>query len=110
MHVRLKEHHNKVTQPLSDAYKSAIGDHARTTNHHFRPEDITYLARESNNMARGIKEAIYARALDPPLIGEVDYDISSPTHTTISSRPPYVRRNPPPRPVLQAPYLRHQLH
>jgi hypothetical protein len=67
MHVRLKEHHNKVTLQNSDEYASAIGQHARTTDHHFRPEDVTYLARESNKMARGIKEAIYARALDPSL-------------------------------------------
>jgi hypothetical protein len=67
MHVRLKEHHNKVALQNSDEYASAIGQHARTTNHHFRPEDITYLNREGNKLARGIKEAIYARALDPPL-------------------------------------------
>jgi hypothetical protein len=63
MHIRLKEHHHKVTLPLSDEYASAKGQHARTTDHH---EDITYLAREGNKMARRIKEAIYARALDPP--------------------------------------------
>jgi hypothetical protein len=51
IHIRLKEHHNKVTQPLSDVYASAIGDHACTTDYHFRPEDITYLSREGNNMA-----------------------------------------------------------
>jgi hypothetical protein len=67
MHVQLKEHHNKVTLPLSHKYASSIGQHARTTDHHFRPEDITYLEREGNKMARGIKEAIYARALDPSL-------------------------------------------
>jgi hypothetical protein len=52
---------------LSDEDASGIGQHARTTDHHFRPEDITYLAREGNKMARGIKKAIYTRALDPPL-------------------------------------------
>jgi hypothetical protein len=67
MHVWLKEPHNKVTLPLSDEYASTIGQHARTTDHHFRPEDITYLTREGNKMTGGIKEAIYARALDPPL-------------------------------------------
>jgi hypothetical protein len=67
MHIQLKEHHNKVTLPLSDENASAIGQHTYTTDHHFRPEDITYLAREGNKMACGIKEAIYAHALDPPL-------------------------------------------
>jgi hypothetical protein len=55
MDIRLREHHNKAKLPLSDDYTSAIGQHARTTDHHFRPEDITYLAREGNKMARGIK-------------------------------------------------------
>jgi hypothetical protein len=67
MDIRLREHHNKAKLPLSDDYASTIGQHAYTTDHHFRPEDITYLAREGNKMARGIKEAIYTRTLDPPL-------------------------------------------
>jgi ribosomal 50S subunit-associated protein YjgA (DUF615 family) len=54
MSVRLKEHHNKAKLPLSDDYASAIEQHAKITNHHFRPEDITYLTRESNKTARGI--------------------------------------------------------
>jgi hypothetical protein len=69
MDTRLKEHHNKAKSqvgPLTDKYASAIGQHACTTAHHFRPEDITYLDRESDKMAHGIKEAIYTRALDPP--------------------------------------------
>jgi hypothetical protein len=102
MHIRLREHHNKVTLPLSNKYASALGQHARTTDHHFRPEDITYLVREGNRMAHGIKEAIYTRALDPPSTGEVDCNISSPTVTTASSQPPYAHRNLH-RPVLQAP-------
>jgi hypothetical protein len=87
MDIQLREHHNKATLPLSDEYASAIGQHARTTDHHFRPEDITYLAREGNKMARGIC------ALDPPSTGEVDCDISSRRHTTTSSRLPYAHRN-----------------
>jgi hypothetical protein len=94
MHIQLKEHHNKVTLPLSDEYASAIGQHARTTDHHCRPEDITYLAREGNQMARGIKEAIYARALDPSSIGEVDCDIYSHRHTIALSQPQFDHRNP----------------
>jgi hypothetical protein len=101
--IRLKKHHNKAKLPLSDKYASAIGQHARTTDHHFRPEDIRYLAKESDKMARGIKEAIYAHALDPPLNrgGGLQHFLPPP-HMTTSSRPPYIRRNPP-RPVLQAP-------
>jgi hypothetical protein len=102
MRVRLKEHHNKVTLQNSDEYTSAIGQHARTTNHHFRAENVTYLARESNKIARGIKEAIYARALDPLSTGEVDCDIFSRICTIALSQPPYAQRNPH-RPVLTAP-------
>jgi hypothetical protein len=70
MDTCLREHHNKAKsqiRPLTDEYASAVGQYARTTSHHFRPEDITYLERESDKMARGIKEAIYTRALDPAL-------------------------------------------
>jgi hypothetical protein len=74
-----------------------VGQHARTTGHHFRPEDITYLDRESNKMARGIKEAIYTRTLDPVLNrgGGLRY-ILLPTYDTIINttiRPP---KPPPP--------------
>jgi hypothetical protein len=66
------------------------------------PKDITYLAREGNKMACGIKESIYARALDPPSTGVVDCDIYSRTHMIALSQPPYDHRNPH-RPVLLAP-------
>jgi hypothetical protein len=61
MDIQLREHHNKAKLPLSDEYASAIGQHAGTTDHHFRPEDITYLAREGNKMARGIRGHIRLR-------------------------------------------------
>jgi hypothetical protein len=67
MDIWLREHHNKAKLPLSDDYASAIGQHACITDHHFSPEDITYIAREGNKMARRIKEAIFTRTLDPPL-------------------------------------------
>jgi hypothetical protein len=67
MSVRFKEHHNRQKLPNSDEYQSAIGQHQRDTNHYFRQSDITYLDTEANKFSRGIKEAIYARALDPTL-------------------------------------------
>jgi hypothetical protein len=70
-------HHNKAktdVRPPTGEYASAVGQHARTTGHHYRPEDVTYLDRESNKMAQGIKEAIYIRALNPDLnIGRGQY-------------------------------------
>jgi hypothetical protein len=71
-------------QGQNDEYASAVGQHACTTGHHFRPEDVTYLDRESDKMARGIKEAIYTRALNPVLNkgGGLRY-ILPPTYNTI---------------------------
>jgi hypothetical protein len=65
MDVRFKEPHNKVKLPCTDTYASAIGQHTRETNHQFRPDDITYLDKETNKMARGF-EAIFTRALNSP--------------------------------------------
>jgi hypothetical protein len=65
MDVRFKEHHNKAKLPNSNNYSSAIEQHAHESGHHYRAEDITFLDTLSNKMARGIKEAIYTRALDP---------------------------------------------
>jgi hypothetical protein len=70
MQTRFKEHHKRTLSKVdghTDEYESAVGQHARVTNHHFRPEDVTCLDRESNKRARGIKEAIYERALKPDL-------------------------------------------
>jgi hypothetical protein len=52
MSVRFKEHHNKATLPGTNKYASAIGQHARTTGHHFRPQDITYLAKDDHKLSR----------------------------------------------------------
>jgi hypothetical protein len=61
-----------------------VGQHARTTGHHFLPDNITYLDRESDKIARGIKEAIFTRALNPVLNkgGGLRY-ILPPTYDTI---------------------------
>jgi hypothetical protein len=70
MDTRFRENHNKAKstiKPPTGEYASAVRQHARITGHHFRPEDVTYLDREGNKMARGINEAIYTRALDPDL-------------------------------------------
>jgi hypothetical protein len=112
MDTRLKEYHNKAksqVRPLTDEYASAVGQHACTTGHHFRPEDITYLDRESDKMARGIKQAIYTCALDPPSTKEADCATSYRPHTTTSSRPPSGHLNLPAQcSGLSAPRLRHQ--
>jgi hypothetical protein len=94
MDTRFREHHKakSLIRPPTGEYASAVGQHARTIGHHFRPEDVTYLDRESNKMARGIKEAIYTRTLNPVLNrgGGLRY-ILPPTYDTIINntiRPP----------------------
>jgi hypothetical protein len=76
MDIRFCKHHNKACLTNTDTYASAIGQHARETGHHFRPSDIIYLNSDSKGLARGIKEAIYTRALDPILNrgGSLRYD------------------------------------
>ena len=41
--------------------------HARETQHHFRKEDITILSSEHDWVKRGIKEAIFIKALSPSI-------------------------------------------
>ena len=41
--------------------------HARDHQHHFRKEDITILSSEHDWVRRGIKEAMYIRALNPSI-------------------------------------------
>jgi hypothetical protein len=76
---------------------NGVGQHARTTGHHFRPEDVTCLDRESDKLARGIKEAIYARALTPDLNkgGGLRY-ILPPTYDTVINATIKPPKPPPP--------------
>ena len=48
-------------------YKSAMLQHAREHNHHIRKEDVSILASEQDWVKRGIKEAIYIKALNPSI-------------------------------------------
>jgi hypothetical protein len=88
MSIRLKEHHNRTKLPSTNDYALPIGQHSRTTNHHFRPEDVTYLANKGNKTKRGIKEAIFARTLDPSSTEAVDYVTTSPMPMTPYSKQP----------------------
>jgi hypothetical protein len=108
MDTRFKEHHNKSKskiEPLTDKYASAVGQHARTTGHHFRPEDVTYLDRESDKMARGIKEAIYTRALNPALNkgGGLRYILPATDDTVINTTVKPPKPPPPSAPGLPPP-------
>jgi hypothetical protein len=99
MDTHFTEHHNKAKtdiRPPTGEYASAVGQHARTTGHHYCPKDVTYLDRESDKMARGIKEAIYIRALNPDLnIGRGRYALP-PTYDTIINATIQPPKPPPP--------------
>jgi hypothetical protein len=77
MEVRFRELHNRAKLRNSDSYSSAIDHHAKETGHQFRPSDISFLDTDINKIARGIKEAIYTRALDLSLNrgGGLCYDL-----------------------------------
>ena len=64
--ARFKEHTSTSTNALGK-YKSAMLEHARENHHHFRREDVSILSNESDWVKRGIKEAIYIRALSPTI-------------------------------------------
>ena len=57
-----KEHTSTATN-AQDQYKSAMLQHARTHQHHFRKEDVTILSSEQNWVKRGIKVALFIKAL-----------------------------------------------
>ena len=64
--ARFKEHTSTAVN-AQGKFKSAMLQHARDNNHHFRKEDVSVLSRESDWVRRGIKEAIYIKALNPSI-------------------------------------------
>ena len=64
--ARFNEHTSTATNALGK-YKSAMLEHAKTERHHFRREDVSVLAREHDWVKRGIKEAIFIKALSPSI-------------------------------------------
>ena len=64
--ARFQEHTSTSTNALGK-YKSAMLQHARETQHHFRKEDISILTSEHDWVKRGIKEAIFIKALSPSI-------------------------------------------
>ena len=64
--ARFKEHTSTATNGLGN-YKSAMLEHAREAQHHFREEDITILSSEHDWVKRGIREALFIKALKPSI-------------------------------------------
>ena len=64
--ARFQEHKSTASNALG-RYKSAMLQHARDNNHHFRKEDVSILSYEQDWTKRGIKEALFIRALSPSI-------------------------------------------
>ena len=76
-------------------YKSAMLQHAREHNHHIRKEDVSILASEQDWVKRGIKEAIYIKALNPSInIDPGRHSLSSHFYNVLSD----IIEAPPPPP------------
>ena len=64
--ARFQEHLSTSSNALGH-YKSAMLQHARENGHHFRKDDVTVLCSESDWVKRGIKEALFIKALKPTI-------------------------------------------
>ena len=65
---RLSEHFSTARISGTSTLKSAVMAHAREENHHFRRSDFSVLSSGDQNWHnRGVKEAIFIRALQPTI-------------------------------------------
>ena len=65
---RIGEHFSTARISGTSSLKSAVMTHARENNHHFRRSDFSVLSSGDQNWHdRGVKEAIYIRALQPSI-------------------------------------------
>ena len=78
------QEHTSTSTNTQGHYKSAMLKQARTHNHHFRKKDITILANEQEWVKKGIKEALYIRALSPSISTQAS-TLSPHTLTTSSN-------------------------
>ena len=93
--ARFQEHTSTSMNALGH-YKSAMLQHARQAHHHFRKSDVTVLDREHNWVKRGIKEALYIKALSPSInIDPGRHSLSSHYDKIIHS---HISPPPPPEP------------
>ena len=82
-------------------YKSAMLQHARENNHHFRKEYITILSSEQDWVRRSIKEALFIKSLTPSInIDPGRHHLSDHFDTILSSI-----MKPPPSPTPHDPNI-----
>ena len=93
VNARFQEHKSTASNALGK-YKSAMLQHARDHNHHFRKEDLTVLRSEHDWVKQGIKESLYIKALKPSNIDPGRYHLSSHFDSILES----TIIAPPPRP------------
>ena len=93
--ARFQEHTSTSMNALGK-YKSAMLQHAREHNHHFRKEDVSILSSEQDWVKRGIKEAIFIKALNPSInIDPGRHSLSSHFDAILSD---IIKAPPPPPP------------
>ena len=96
--ARFQEHTSTATNALGK-YKSAMLQHAREHNHHFRKEDLSILASDHDWIKRGIKEAIFIQTLKPSInIDPGRHKLSSHFDTILGS----ILKTPPAPPTHDA--------
>ena len=66
LHDRLQQHVSSARR-APGIFSSLVFQHLHDTGHHLRREDASILARDDGNITRGIREALYIKALNPSL-------------------------------------------
>ena len=93
--ARFQEHTSTSMNALGK-FKSAMLQHAREHSHHFRKEDVSILTSENDWVKRGIKEAIYIKALTPSInIDPGRHNLSTHFDSILKAT---IAAPPPPRP------------
>ena len=93
---RIGEHFSTAKISGTSTLKSAVMTHAREGNHHFRRTDFSVLSSGDQNWHdRGVKEAIFIRALQPTINRDQGRHLLPPNYDSLLQQ--YVKRPDPPR-------------
>ena len=92
---RISEHFSTARISGTSTLKSAVMTHAREKDHHFRRDDFSVLSSGDQNWHdRGIKEAIYIRALKPSINRDQGRHLLPPNYDSLLQQ--HIKRPPPP--------------
>ena len=92
---RISEHFSTARISGTSTLKSAVMTHARDEGHHFRRDDFSVLSSGDQNWHdRGVKEAIYIRALKPSINRDQGRHSLPPNFDSLLQQ--HIKRPPPP--------------